>query len=429
MAERSNRAMNISILGCGYVGAVTGICLAELGNRIVLADIDTKKIDLLRKGEVPVFEPGLQEMYDKNRGRIRVTGDLGEAVLPTDLTFICVGTPSREDGSIDLSFVRKAAEDLGALLSDKPDHMVVVKSTVVPGTAEEMVMPALRRAAGKSAGDTVRVGVNPEFLREGKAVRDFFEPDRIILGVRDPETRRIFESLYEPFPCPKVFTSLRCAEMIKYVSNAFLATKISFSNEIGNICKATGIDAYEVFHGVGLDSRISPAFFRCGIGFGGSCFPKDLRALAQFSRQHAIPTPMLDAVVAINEAQPQKMISLLKKHINPLSGRTIGVLGLTFKPDTDDIRESRALPLIMGLLREGARVIAYDPLGMENFRRILPEIAYADRGEEVLPADAVLIVTEWAEFERLDYSGKVVIDGRRVENARKTSRIYEGVCW
>lgn len=421
--------MKVAVIGTGYVGAVTGTCLAELGNDITFVDIDERKLAMIRDGTPPVFEPGLAEILLKNRDRISATGDLALAVRRSDLTLICVGTPSNEDGSIDLTYVMGAAREIGAALAGCSGfHTVVTKSTVIPGTAGSLIRPVLEESSGKKCGEQFGLAANPEFLREGSAVEDFFHPDRIIIGVQDANSRAVLETLYRSFSCPKLVTGIKTAEMIKYASNAFLATKISFANEIGNICKELGIDTADVFQGVGMDSRIGPAFFRSGIGFGGSCFPKDVRALIALAREKGISPALLDAVVAVNESQPERMIPLLKKHLD-IQGKTIGVLGLAFKPDTDDIRESRALPVIAALLREDCRVIAYDPLAMDAFRAICPGITYTMDPDEVLKADAVLIVTEWKEFDTLDYRGRIVIDGRRMSAPRKDAEIYEGVCW
>ena len=422
--------MKISIIGCGYVGTVTGVCFADFGHDIVFYDIDTKKLDLLSRGESPIYEPSLDDLIQKNRQRLVTTSDLMAAVRDTDITFICVGTPSRDDGSIDLTYVLSASATIGKALRETPDfHPVIVKSTVFPGSTEGPVRSVLEQESGKQAFVEFGLGSNPEFLREGNAVHDFCEPDRIVLGTGDARTTRALRDLYAPFTCPKVETSIRTAEMIKYASNAFLATKISFANEIGNLAKKLGIDSEEVFAGVGLDSRIGPAFFRTGIGFGGSCFPKDVRALIAGARDHGEGLQVLHAALRVNEDQPLKLVRLLQAHIPDLEGRRIGVLGLAFKPNTDDVRESRAIPVIRALLDAGAEVIAYDPLAMENFATLFPEIEYAPSAEAVLAADAVLITTEWEEFERLNYSGKTVIDGRRVAAASRTAEVYEGVCW
>ncbi len=422
--------MKISVIGCGYVGTVTGVCFADLGHYIVFYDIDKKKLDTLSRGEAPIYERSLDDLIQRNRERLATTSDLTAAVRDTDITFICVGTPSRDDGSIDLTYVLSAAATIGKALRETGNfHPVIVKSTVFPGTTEGPVRSVLEEESGKQAFVEFGLGSNPEFLREGSAVHDFFEPDRIVLGADDARTMRALRDLYAPFTCPKVETSIRTAEMIKYASNAFLATKISFANEIGNLAKKLGIDSEEVFAGVGLDSRIGPAFFRTGIGFGGSCFPKDVRALISGARDHGEELQVLDAALRVNEDQPMKLVRLLQAHIPNLEGRRIGVLGLAFKPGTDDVRESRAIPVIRALLDAGADVVAYDPLAMENFATLFPEIEYAPSAEGVLAADAVLITTEWEEFEHLDYSGKIVIDGRRIAAASRTAEVYEGVCW
>jgi UDPglucose 6-dehydrogenase len=249
-----------------------------------------------------------------------------------------------------------------------------------------------------------------------------------VIGSIDPKTKKTLEDLYKPLHAPIFTTDIKTAEMIKYVSNAFLATKISFANEIGNLCKVNDIDSYEVFQGVGMDKRINPHFFRSGIGFGGSCFPKDIHALISFAESQGIDTKILKAVLAINDIQPQKVITLLKKHLD-IRGKKIGVLGLSFKPDTDDIRESRAVPVITQLLAAGAEVIAYDPMAMPGFQKIFPQISYAKKAEELLETDALLIITEWKEFFDLDYHGKIVIDGRKIKKAQGEALIYDGICW
>ncbi len=422
--------MKISVIGAGYVGIVTGIGFAELCNKVVFVDVDERKINTINSGKAPIFEKGLKELTQKNRGKYEATKDY-DSIADTDITFICVGTPSRGNGSIDLTFVKSAAAEIGKVLKAKKEfHVVVVKSTVVPGTTENVVKPIIEKKSGKEAFKDFGLAMNPEFLREGNAVHDFFNPDRIVMGVKDERTKEVLETLYKPFNCPKLITDIKTAEMIKYASNAFLATKISFANEIGNICKKLGIDAYEVFRGVGLDHRINPAFFRAGIGFGGSCFSKDIKALIARAEELGVNPKILKAVIDVNEEQPMKMIELLKKHIPDLKGRRIGILGLAFKPDTDDIRESRAIPIVQKLIEEGAKIIAYDPKAMDYFSKIFPHIDYANSADDVIAkSDAVLIVTEWKEFEELSYKGKIVIDGRRIEKAMKEAKIYEGVCW
>lgn len=422
--------MKISVMGCGYVGAVTGACLAELGHEVVFVDIDMRKIDSINSARSPIFEPGLDELISKNVNRISATVNISSALENTNLTFICVNTPSNYDGSVNLDYVKSACTDLGnALKRSNSFHLAVMKCTIIPGTTEKLVKLAIESASLKKAFKDFGLATNPEFLREGSAVEDFFRPDRIVIGSADEKSKALLESLYASFDCPKIFTDIKTAEMIKYVSNASLAVKISFANEIGNTCKALGIDSYEVFKAVGMDRRINPSFFRSGIGFGGSCFPKDVRALMSKIEEMGLTSKILKSAIEVNEDQPLRMIDLLKKHLPNLRGVKIGVLGLSFKPDTDDIRESRAIVLIEKLIDEGAEVIAYDPKAEDNFKALFPQISYAQSPSEVLDADAVLIVTEWKEFEDLDYRGLLVIDGRRIERARRDAAVYEGVCW
>lgn len=422
--------MKISIIGCGYVGTVTGVCFADLGHDIIFCDIDEKKLDLLSHGRAPICERSLDDLIQRNLDCLATTSDLAAAMQDTDITFICVGTPSENDGSIDLTYILSAGVTIGKALRETYDfHPIIVKSTVFPGSTEGPIRSVLEEASGKQAFVDFGLGSNPEFLREGDAVQDFCEPDRIVLGAGDERTMQVLRDIYASFTCPKIETSIRTAEMIKYTSNAFLATKISFANEIGNLAKRLGIDSQEVFDGVGLDSRIGPAFFRTGIGFGGSCFPKDVRALIAGAGDYGEHLQIIRAALQVNEKQPQKLVRLLQTHIPDLKGRRIGVLGLAFKPNTDDVRESRAMPIIRTLLDAEAEVVAYDPLAMENFSVLFPEIEYAPSAQAVLASDAVLITTEWEEFEHLDYSGKTVIDGRRISAASRTAEIYEGVCW
>ena len=421
--------MKISIIGTGYVGTVTGTCLAELGHQIVFFVRDEKKRDLLQSGKSPIYEPGLDLLLEKNLARITTTIDLPDAIRKTELTFVCVGTPSNDDGSINLDQIRDVSHTIGkSLASDDEYHTIIVKSTVLPGTSETLVIPILEKESGKNAFVDFGFSSNPEFLKKGTAIEDFFHTDRVVIGVNDPKTKEVLEKLYQPLNAPIFATTIRTSEMIKYTSNSFLATKISFANEIGNLCKKMGIDSYEVFKGVGLDARINPHFFRSGIGFGGSCFPKDLKALIAHARTLGIEPHILTAVIGTNEDQPAKMIDLLKRHLD-IAGKTIGVLGLAFKPDSDDIQESRAVPIIQALLKERAKIIAFDPVATQNFRQFFPDISYAETASEVLDADAVLIVTDWKEFEDLDYRNKTVIDGRRIGKARKEAVTYEGVCW
>ena len=421
--------MNISIIGTGYVGLVSGICFAKLGNNVICVDIDKKKIDKINNGITPIYEKGLEELLLNNKEKIKATTDYSSSINNTDVTFICVGTPSIEDGSIDLTFIKEVTIEIANILKNKDDyHIIVVKSTVLPGTTMDVVLPLLEKHSKKKAGRDFGLAMNPEFLREGIAVNDFLKPDRIVIGAIDEKSKKLLKELYKDFTCPIVETSLSAAEIIKYASNCFLATKISFINEIGNICKKLKIDAYEVADGIGLDKRIGRAFLDSGIGWGGSCFPKDLQAFLNWSKEKDEYVKILESTIEVNDIQPLKLVELLKKHIPDLKGKTIGILGLAFKPETDDIRESRVIPIVGRLLKEGAAIKAYDPKAMKNFEELYPQIEYCSSARDVLDSDAVLITTRWDDFKKLDYKGKIVIDGRRLKEAEK-ARIYEGVCW
>ena len=423
--------MRISIVGAGYVGLVTGACFAKLGNNVIILDIDKEKLEKIKRGIPPIYEEGLDELLKNYRYRIEVTQDYNYAIKESEITFICVGTPSKEDGSIDLSYIKDAARSIGIALREKKEwHLVVVKSTVLPRTTTDVVLPIIEKFSGKKAGKDFGIAMNPEFLREGKAVKDFLEPDRIVIGCYDERSKEVLRELYRDFDSPVLETSPSSAEMIKYASNAFLATKISFINEIGNICKRLGIDTYEVADGMGLDKRIGRAFLDSGIGWGGSCFPKDTRALLRWVEEMGDDLKIVRSAVEVNEKQPLKIIDLLKKYVKNLKGIKIGILGLAFKPGTDDIRESRSIPVVKKLMEEGAEVVAYDPQAMDNFRKLFPNLRYCKSAEDVLSeCEIILILTNWDEFRGLNYSGKIVIDGRRLIEAKKTAKIYEGVCW
>lgn len=429
--------MRISIIGTGYVGTVTGTCFAHLGNDVICVDVDPSRVERINAGVPPIYEEGLEELLREHAGKnLKATLDYDEAIANTDISFICVPTPSDENGKIDLRFIREASRSIGKRLKNKKSyHVVVVKSTVVPGTTENVVTPILEQESGKKAGKGFGVGMNPEFLREGKAVHDFQHPDRIVVGADDPKACGIIKGLYESYSCPKLEADTKTAEMIKYVSNAFLATKISFSNEVGNICKRLGIDTYKVMEGVGLDARISPHFLRSGLGFGGSCFPKDVKALVGKASEVDYEPMLLKTVLKVNDRQPEIALQILKKHIPDLKGKKIAVLGLAFKDDTDDIRESRAIPLIGMLLAEGAIVAAYDRLAAEHMKKVYPNISYTmTAGDALEGADACMIATEWKEFEKLNgefarMKKRIVIDGRRVIDPRGKDIIYEGLCW
>jgi UDPglucose 6-dehydrogenase/GDP-mannose 6-dehydrogenase len=443
--------MNLSIVGAGYVGLVSGACLAEVGHHCICIDIDAAKVARINKGEAPIHEDGLGAMLKRLAGqRLSASTDLHTAVLRTDVTFIAVGTPF--DGEkIDLSYVREAARQIGAALKEKPGyHVVVVKSTVVPGTTDDVVRPVIEEASGKKAGEGFGLGMNPEFLTEGVAVKDFMMPDRIVLGGIDERTIDTLAALYAPFAgAPVVRTNTKTAEMIKYASNATLAALISFSNELGNLCAALGgVDVADVMRGVHLahyfttrleDGRSIKApiaaFLWAGCGFGGSCLPKDVKALSAHGAAHGQTMDLLDAVMKINQAQPARIIAILERHFPSLAGKRIGVLGLAFKPDTDDMRESPAIPIVTALVARGAKVIAYDPIARETARAVLPVegVAFAESLEETIEgADALVLVTRWDEFDRVPelLAGKpdapLLVDGRRMIEPKRVAR-YDGI--
>lgn len=421
--------MRVCVIGGGYVGLVTGSCLAELGHNVVIIDIDEKKVLSINEGKPPLFEAGLEEIVKKHIGKNLSATCSFFPVKDAELTMICVGTPPDNSGNADLHYVRSASESVGrALRNQDKKHYVVVKSTVPPGTTDGLVRETVLSEAGRG---NIAFGMNPEFLREGRAVWDFFHPDRIVIGCHEQDLFDCMKRLYQGIEAPVIQVLPTEAEMIKYVSNAFLATKISFSNEIGNICKRMGIDVYRVMEGVGLDRRIGKEFFNAGVGFGGSCFPKDVMALARFAEGMGVEPCILKSVLSVNEDQPGKMISLLEKRVGGLHGKRIAVLGLAFKDNTDDIRESRAIPVIRMLRERGAHVAAYDPLAIPAMKEVFPDIDYGTTPEAVLEgADACLILTEWPEFSRLDkefdlMNNRVIIEGRRVLKTHG----YEGICW
>jgi UDPglucose 6-dehydrogenase len=422
--------MNISIIGTGYVGLVSGTCFANLGHSVICVDVDRKKVDLINKSISPIYEKGLTELLKKNKDKITATTDYHHAIQNSDVTFICVGTPSVKNGDIDLAYINQATKSIAHEIKNKKDfHTVIIKSTVVPGTTQHHILPLLEKHSGKKAGVDFGLGMNPEFLREGVAVDDFLHPDRVVNGYYDIKTKKTLAELYKDFSCPLVETNLTTAEMIKYASNCFLAAKISFINEIGNFCKKLGINTYDVADAMGLDKRIQRSFLNSGIGWGGSCFGKDTRALRAWAEKEKTPCPMIDSTITVNENQPLQLLKLLKKHIPVLKNKKIAVLGLAFKPDTDDIRDTRAKPIIDKLLKEKAEIQAYDPQAMTAFKTIHPTIKYCKSAQEAITnADAILLTTEWDEFKKLDFTGKIVIDGRRVKEA-ENAKVYEGVCW
>lgn len=421
--------MRIAIVGGGYVGLVTGACFAKIGHTVNIIEIDAKKAATINAGRAPIYEQGLDALLERHVGERLNAGIDYAPVADADLSFICVGTPPAADGSADLSMVAAASRSIGEALRDgERPHTVVVKSTVPPGTTAGTVVPAVLEHAGR---DDIGFAMNPEFLREGRAVEDFLHPDRIVIGSRDGRSGDTVAAAYQGLAAPVVRCGLTAAEMIKYASNALLATKISFSNEVGNVCKRLGIDVYEVMEGVGMDHRVSPHFLAAGAGFGGSCFPKDVAALVSLAESLGEEPTLLRSVLDVNDRQPLRMVGLLEERIGDLWGKRITVLGLAFKDNTDDIRESRAIPVIAELLRRGAAVVAYDPLAAAPMRRVFPGIDYAASAADALRgADACLVMTEWPEFSDLNgafdlMNSRVIIEGRRI----LTCDGKEGICW
>jgi len=426
--------MKIGIVGTGYVGLITGVGLAKNGFDVVCVDVDQKKVDTINAKKPPIFEEGLQELMNELvPSKLKATTDLKAAVLASNIVFICVGTPCDDSGKIDLKFIRAVSQEIGKALKEKKEYsVVVVKSTVVPGTTGEVVGPILEKESGKRIGKDFGLAMTPEFLREGKAVEDVFSPDRIVIGAVDDKSRSLVKSLYSSYSCPVVETDLKTAEMIKYASNSFLATKISFVNEMGNLCKKLGIDMNDVAKGMGLDSRIGPKFLQSGCGFGGSCFGKDVSAILNKGREAGEQMTLLNAALEVNRKQPLKMVELMEKRLGSLKGKKIAVLGLAFKEGTDDVRDSPAIPIIRELEKRGALVSAFDSEAKETIKKPLPGLRLASSAQVAVDgADGVLLVTPWKEFETLDYGAKPVVDGKNVlpKEARKAAKGYEGICW
>jgi UDPglucose 6-dehydrogenase len=423
--------MKIAVVGTGYVGLVTGTCFAETGNHVTCVDIDERKVKKLQGGEVTIYEPGLEALFERNvrQGRLAFTTNLAEGIKGAKIIFLALPTPPGEDGSADLQYVLRVAEDLGPLLEDFT--VVVDKSTVPVGTAEKVAAKLAKGA--KVDFDVVS---NPEFLREGVAVDDFMKPDRVVIGASDDRSRKLMEQLYGPFVRqgnPIIFMDVRSAELTKYAANSFLATKITFMNEIANLCELMGADVDAVRKGIGTDDRIGKRFLFAGIGYGGSCFPKDVQALAKSSTEVKYDFKILNAVMDVNTVQKQKMIEPLKAYFGgDLKGKTIAVWGLAFKPYTDDIREAPALENITTLLSLGAKVKAYDPEAMENVKGIFGDkIVYTNDEYAALDgADALMIMTEWPvfrtpEFDKMQASLKnqVIFDGRNLYDLKQMEEL------
>jgi UDPglucose 6-dehydrogenase len=395
--------MNICVIGTGYVGLVTGSCFAEFGLNVTCVDNDEQKIALLQKGTSPIFEPGLEEMVKRNlrEGRLVFTTEIDKAVEKSLVIFIAVGTPPKKDGSVDMTYIDEVARKIGENLNGY--KVIATKSTVPVGTGERIRKVIQQYERKKVNFDIVS---NPEFLREGAAIEDFMRPNRVVIGAASEQAMAIMKDLYSPLyliEAPFVITNIETAEMIKYASNAFLATKVSFINEIANICEKVGADVNVVARGMGLDQRIGSKFLHAGPGYGGSCFPKDTLGIAKIAEKHGYRFEIVRSVMKVNEKQKERMVAKVKEALGNLKGKTIAVLGLSFKPNTDDMREAPSLKIISSLQREGAKIRAYDPKAMEVARKIFKKIEYGKDPYDVAKgSDALLIITEWNQFRNLD---------------------------
>ncbi|MFK3960606.1 UDP-glucose dehydrogenase family protein [Pseudalkalibacillus hwajinpoensis] len=420
--------MKIAVMGTGYVGLVTGVCLAEIGHQVTCIDVDHKKIAMMADGYSPIFEPDLEKLMKRNLldGRLHFTTAHKEALAKVDVIYIAVGTPQRSDGTSDLQYIQQAARHIGTSL--QKDSIVVTKSTVPVGT-NELIQKWIEQTL--RSNNKVEVVSNPEFLREGSAVYDTFHGDRIVIGSENKTAAAVLEDINQPFGIPIYHTDRKSAELIKYASNAFLATKISFINEISAICEKVGANVDDVALGMGKDKRIGDQFLQAGIGYGGSCFPKDTNALVQIAGNHQHNFQLLKSVIEVNNTQQNKLIEKAKEVVGPLQGKKIALLGLAFKPNTDDMREAASIPIARSLVEEGAEVLAYDPIAISNAKGHLPkEVTFKESLIEVLTgADAALIITEWKEIKEVDLdvyvkrmTSPIVIDGRNcysLEDAAK----------
>jgi UDPglucose 6-dehydrogenase len=419
--------MKIAVVGTGYVGLVSGTCFAETGIEVTCIDIDQKKIDNLKKGIMPIYEPGLEEMVLRNveKGRLQFTTNLAEGIKDAEAAFIAVGTPPGEDGSADLKYVLAVATAIGENIQN---YMVVVTKSTVPVGTSEKVKAAVKAAIDKrGSSQEFDVASNPEFLKEGAAIDDFLKPDRIVVGVETKKAEDIMRKLYKPFLLnshPIYFMDIRSSEMTKYAANSMLATKISFMNDVANLCELVGADVNMVRKGIGSDARIGTRFIYPGVGYGGSCFPKDVKALIKTAKQYGYDMQVLNAVESVNEAQKEVLFNKITSHFGKdLSGKTFGMWGLSFKPKTDDMREAPSLVIIEKILNAGGKVKAYDPVAMHEAQKTLGDtIEYVkDKDESLIDADALLVVTEWPEFRTPNYAvmgklmkEKVIFDGRNV---------------
>jgi len=432
--------MKICIVGAGFVGIATGVMFGKLGHEVTCADIDQTRVDAVNSGKSPFYEPPLEKELSSlvKRSKIRATTDVVRAASEGEMIFLCVQTPSLPSGRIDIRPLKSASKTVGRAMRRCKDYkVVVVKSTVVPSTTDSIVLPILEKSSGKKAGKGFGLAMNPEFLQEGSALKDSVQPSRIVIGALDKRSGDVLARLYAPLNAEKVRTDMRTAEMIKYASNAFLATKISYANEIANMCVRFGIDSESVLAAAGMDPRIGRLFLRPGLGFGGSCLPKDVKALRDKARSEGYSSCLLSAILAVNEAQPSEAVSMLESAIGALEGKRIAVLGVAFKGGVDDIRETRALPLIETLRSKGAAVVAYDPMAARSFARAMPDLEFASSAARCLKgADGAIVQADWVEFRRLgrtEFSSMrtpVIVDGRRCldpDKIRKSGARYLGI--
>ncbi len=435
--------MKITIIGTGYVGLVTGACFAETGATVHCVDIDKEKIEQLNNGKIPIYEPGLDEMIERNtkKNRLFFSTDLKEGLKDSEAAFICVGTPSDTDGSADLKYVLQVGSDIGKYL----DHymVVVTKSTVPIGTSEKVRKAVKEQLDKRNVDFEFDVASNPEFLKEGDAINDFMKPDRIVIGTDNEKAEEVLRKLYKPFLLnghPILFMDIPSAEMTKYAANAMLATRISFMNELSRLCDRVGADINNVRKGIGSDPRIGSKFLYAGVGYGGSCFPKDVKALIKTAKEHGVELEIVQSVESANQKQKKILVQKVLEHFgNDIKGKTFAVWGLAFKPNTDDMREAPSIEIINGLLEKGAQIKAYDPVAMENAKKIFGDtIEYSkDEYEALIDADAMLLVTEWNEFRFINYKvadrlmkEKVIFDGRNIydpQEVRNNGFVYYGI--
>ena len=427
--------MKIAIVGAGYVGLVSGVGFAQRGHQVRLIEIDLNKVNMINQGKSPIHEEGLEMLLGiLVPNNLRAISRMDDGIDDADVLFFCVQSSSCDNETVDLTYIEKAAIDVGMALKTKSNRTVVcVKSTVAPGTTEGVIIPTLERYSGRKMGVDIAVMAVPEFLREGTAIADFMKPYRIIVGGSSEWGEAILSELYQDFDAPIIKVDLTTAEMIKCASNAFLATKVSFINEIGNICKRLGIDAYKVAEGMGVDPRISPHYLNAGIGFGGSCLPKDTRCLCASARKLGYQPTLLESVLKINEDQPLRLVQLADERVGGLAGKEVAVLGLAFKPGTDDVRKAPSLKVIGALKEKGAIIRVYDPVAEKRARLVLGEVvSYCPTASEaVADTQVVFILTEWEEFKNGDlYRDRIVFDGRGVlRDSAKDGLDYEGICW